>query len=905
MPPTLTPGTRLGPFEIVSSLGEGGMGAVYRARDTKLGRDVAIKVLLPAVANDPERLARFQREAQVLASLNHPHIAAIYGLESVRSGGSSDASAMALVLELVEGPTLADLIAARAAGSKDPALRTAGGGIPFEEALPIARQIAEALEAAHEQGIVHRDLKPANIKNREDGTVKVLDFGLAKALSPAAGPTPSMSQSPTMTTPAMTAAGMILGTAAYMSPEQARGKAVDKRADIWAFGVVLFEMLSGTRAFGGEDISEVLGSVLKLEPEWNALPADLPAPVRRLLKRCLEKDPKKRLRDLAEGLLQMEEALTTPAPSATIAARDVRALSRSTILMGVACLIVACGATGAFVWNLRPSPAPQPVSRLVVPLPPDERLLRSRSTIAFSPDGTQLAYIGGADTGRQIYTRALDTFEIKPLAGTAGAQDLFFSPEGQSIGFFAAGKLKKISVAGGAVQDVCESNVVGGTWGANDTIVFSAATGLSQVSAAGGEPRVLTTLKPGETGHRWPRFLPDGKTIFYAIVTGRSLEDTQIAVHRLDTGEDRILIRGGTSPAYAPSGHLVYYRAGTIMAVPFDGSRLELIGVPASVVEGVSFGLTGGGFSVSSRGSLAYEAGGVQSSKNTLVLVDRSGGEKPLPAPPREYDDISFSPDGQRVVAQITEDAQTGGVWVYDIPRGTLDRRTFDSSLTMPAWTADGSRILYSLSKPGASGLYWKLADGSGPEERMTTTDFSTGAASASRDALAYENRKDGDIWTFPFQGERKPAPFVQTPFYEGSPRFSPDGHWLAFNSNETGRAEIYVQPYPGPGGKVLVSTDGGSEPIWAHSGHELFYRDGEKMMVLDIQTQPVLKNGSPRMLFERKAFMDGSRQWDVALDDQHFLIVKGSEQAESALLHINIVQNWFEELKRLAPVKK
>lgn len=879
-------GTKLAHYEITSHLGTGGMGEVYQATDAKLGRSVAIKLLPEAFTHDHDRASRFEREARLLASLNHPNIAAIHGIDE--SGGRKF-----LVMELVPGDTLAD--------------RLRRGPIPVGEALGMAAQIAEALAAAHEKGVIHRDLKPANIKVTPEGKVKVLDFGLARG---SAGETAEdASNSPTMSL-GMTEQGMILGTAAYMSPEQARGRAVTTASDMFAFGAVLFELLTGKQVFHGDHVSDILAAVLRAEPDWSRLPANTPPTIRRLLQRCLRKEHRQRWQSATDARIEIEEALTNTVSTGPVAATRVRPLGRWTVPAGVALLVLACGATGVFVWNLRPAPSPQPVARLVMPLPSDEQLAMN-SALALSPDGTLLAYVGGADAtnNRQIYTRALDTFEIKPLSGTTGAQAPFFSPDGQMIGFFAAGKLRKVSIHGGSVQDICavaRALTAAGTWGADDTIIFgsSASAGLYQVSAAGGEPRVLTTPKQGDA-HVFPRLLPDGKSVLYTIVTGLSVEDATVAVHRLDTGEDRILIRGGASPMYALSGHLVYFHAGAIMAVAFDPSRLELIGSPASVLEGVSMDVSGAEFSVSSQGSLVYVDGGTQFDKSTLALVDRSGGEKALPAPSREYDDISFSPDGQRVVAQISEDAQTGGVWVYDLPRGTLTRLTFDGSVTQPAWTADGTRILYSLRKPGASGLYWKLADGSGPEERMTTTTFNTGAASASRDALAYENRTAGDIWTLPFHGERTPTPFVQTPFAETSPRFSPDGRWLAFESNESGRAEIYVQPYPGPGAKVLVSTDGGREPIWSPSGRELFFRNGDKMMALEIQTQPTLKNGAPKMLFERKGFPGGSRQWDVAPDGQHFLIVKSSEQAQSARSHINIVQNWFEELKRLAPAKR
>ena len=891
----LSSGTKLGTHEITSHIGSGGMGEVYQAHDSKLDRDVAIKVLPEQFARDSERLARFQREAKMLAALNHPNIAAIYGLE--QSG-----STHYLVMELVPGETLRE----RTAGDRP---------VPVEESLTIAKQIAEALEAAHgsEKGIIHRDLKPANVKVTPEGRVKVLDFGLAKAFAADAA-TDDPSNSPTLSV-APTMQGLIMGTAAYMSPEQARGKQVTKATDIFAFGAVLYELLAGKQAFQGEDVPDILAAVVRTEPDWTRLPEATPPAIRTLLRRCLKKDRRQRLQDATDVRIEIEDVLSGAASAEPAAAQGAPALSRRALLWGAVCVVAASLVTGLAVWSLRPAPPPQPVSRVVIPLPPDEQLRGSNFTmVALSTDGTQLAYIAGGAQYR-IYLRALDSMDARPLAGTEGAVNPFFSPDGQWIGFFAAGKLKKVSISGGAVLTLCDAAAPrGAAWGANDTIIFAPTpgAGLSQVSAAGGAPQVLTKLKEGENSHRWPQFLPDGKTILYTSTIGGSSDDAHIAVQRLDTGEQRVLTRGGTYARYVPTGHLVYYRAGTIMAAPFDAARLEVLGTPSPVAEGVMSATanTGAGeFSFSSLGSLVYVPGGSQAGERTLVWVDRRGTETPLPAPPRGYDDLSLSPDGRQVAVQIA-DPPPGSVWIYDIPRGTSARLTFEGTTNLPSWTPEGKRIVYAVIRPGANGigLSWKPADGSGAEERLMTSEFPPGASSVSSDGKEVAFYGPGpstgnDIWILPLQEERKPRPFLQTPFSEVAPAFSPDGRWLAYTSNESGRNEIYVQPYPGPGGKWLISTDGGTEPVWSRNGRELFYRNGDKLMAVDIQTQPAFKAGTPRMLFERPGYQVGTRpDYDVAPDGQRFLMIKHTEQQQSALTQIHVVLNWFEELKRRVP---
>ena len=886
------------------------MGEVYQAHDTKLGRDVAVKVLPEQFARDPERIARFQREAKMLAALNHPNIAAIYGLE--QSGNTHY-----LIMELVPGDTLRDRI-----------LRD--GAFPVEEALTIARQIAEALEAAHgsEKGIIHRDLKPANVKVTPEGRVKVLDFGLAKAF--AAEPSAEeIGNSPTLSM-AATVHGIILGTAAYMSPEQARGKAVTKAADIWAFGAVLYEMLSGKQAFHGEDVTDILAAVVRAEPEWSRLPESTPSPIRTLLRRCLRKDRQRRLQDATGIRIEIEDALSGAAPAEASAPQSVpaRALNRSALLLSLGALCVGALIAGLAVWHFRPAPPPQPVSRVVVPLPPNEQLTGTAgSMLALSLDGTQLAYVAGSS--QSIYLRAFDTLEAKPLTGTEGALSPFFSPDGQWIGFFAGGKLRKVAVSGGAVLTLCDAPVSrGGAWGANDTIVFapSNAGGLSQVSAAGGAPQPLTKLKEGEGSHRWPQFLPDGKAILYSIGTGGSADDAQIATYRLDTGEQKILIRGGTYPRYVPTGHLVYYRAGTIMAVPFDSARLAVLGTPAPAIEGVmsTTGNSGAAqFSISSIGSLVYVPGGPESDvQNTLVWVDRKGTEQPLPAPPHSYARPRASPNGRQLALDIA-DIGKRDIWLYDLTRDTLTRLTFEGFNDFPIWTPDGKRVAYRSQRAGGYNIFWKPSDGGGAEERLPTVGASNQAPySFSPDGrtLVYnqQDAKTGwDLWALPLQGEHKPQIFLQTPFNERSPLVSPDGRWLAYSSDESGRYELYVRPFTGPGGKWQISTEGATEVTWSAKGNELFFRTGqqrEKMMVVDIQTQPSFSAGKPRLIFEGHydnnttagASSEGA-DYSIAPDGQRFLMLKPKEQQQqqTALTQINVVQNWFEELKRRVPVSK
>jgi serine/threonine-protein kinase len=954
---TLRAGTKLGPYEILAPLGVGGMGEVYRARDTKLGREVALKVLPAAMAHDVERMARFQREAQVLASLNHPNIAAIYGLEEWNGN-------CALVMELVEGPTLAALLENRNAKI---GTRKSGSSLPtnFEsrfsplDLLGIAKQIAEAFEYAHERGIVHRDLKPANIKVTAEGVVKILDFGLAKALDTAVAAVSdrrpgedaqsgSLQNSPTLSI-AATQAGVILGTAGYMSPEQAKGKAVDRRADIWAFGCVLYEMLSGRKVFEGETTTDVLAAVVRAEPEWNALPATTPVTIQRLLRRCLIKDAKQRLRDIGEARIVIEETLAgdvgadgiRPAEgergSTSLMARlrspslsevEGTALSlskgRSPLRSWRRFLPWALAAVSTFVLAVLtirnamrpPQPAIPNTTRVTVLLPETDHLaLGLTPALAMSPDGMRLVYAANRGGSTQLYLRSLDRFEATPIPGTEGAGSPFFSPDGQSLGFSAEGKLKKVSLGGGAPLTICSVTASrGATWGPNDTIIYTpsnAISGLFQVSAAGGTPKPLTVpdRTKGEYGHRWPEILPGGKAVLFTVWTGVSLDEARIAVLSLDTGKQRLLVEGGTYARYAPSGHLVYVRAGELLAVPFDLERLEVTGPPVSILQGVSMRpLTGAAeFAFSANGSFAYVPGGPRGGERALLWVDRKGAAQPLPAPPRGYTTPRLSPDGQRVALGIED--LNAGLWLYDLPRGTLSRLIKSAVFPYPVWTPDGQRLTLRVNPD--SNLYWMPTDGSGAAERLTTSENAQYPGSWSPDGqvLAFtelDPTTGFDIWLLSLEGDRKPKPFLRTASNEFGPVFSPDGRWLAYVSDESGRPEIYVQPFSGPGAKWQISTEGGTEPTWARNGRELFYRNGDKLMMAAVETKPVFSAAKPILLFEGhyEIGLSGVEDYDVAPDGQRFLMIKTVAQ-EAPPTHVNVVLNWSDELRRLAPVGK
>jgi Tol biopolymer transport system component len=810
--------------------------------------------------------------------LNHPNIAAIYGVDEI------DARHF-LVMELVPGETLAD--------------RIKRGAIPIEEALPVAKQIAEALEEAHEKGIIHRDLKPANIKVTPDGKVKVLDFGLAKAYEREQADV-SLSNSPTMSM-AATNAGLILGTAAYMSPEQTRGKALDRRTDLWALGCVLYEMLTGKQAFQGEDAGDILAAVIRTEPDWSFLPHSTPQNIRTMLQRCMRKDPRQRLRDATGIRIEIEEALANLYSAPAVA--PVRGLRRGIPLrtgIPVAAAFLILGMV--LGWIIRPAPRAASWDPLLVQisLPSGDILSKRNISVALSADGTKLAYIGIHEGTEQLYVRALDSLEAKVISGTEGATNPFFSPDGQWIGFFSQGRMQKVPVSGGAPTVICDAgNNAGASWGPDDTIVFSPLNeGLSVVSAAGRQkPRALTTpdQAKGEYSHRYPQFMPDGKSVIFTALHGFGWDESRIEVLHVDTGKRQVLIEGGHTGRFMPPGRLVYYRGGSLLAMPLDPARLEVQrGTPVILADGVNVtdGAAGAAYAISTRGMLAYipaPAGSHQFDRR-LVWVSRQGDIQPLAAPVRAYGDFDLSPDGQQIAVTIR--SGTDELWIYDGPRGSLTRLTTDlGSSISPVWSPDGHRVAYRSNKAGGNwNLYWRAADGSGPEEQLLEKESpggnTPGSWSPDGKTLAFvgAGSTGQDIWTLPVEGERKPQPFLATRSNEKAPRFSPDGHWLAYLSDESGGFQVYVQPYPGSGRRWQISSDGGDAPQWNRNGRELYYRNGNRTMVVDVTLSPNFTADKPRVLYTGP---DGK----VSPDGQKFLATQ-SVEPERPATQVNLVLN-------------
>jgi len=922
----LTAGSRLGSYEIVALLGAGGMGEVYRARDTKLDRAVAIKVLPEMFVSDPERVARFQREAKTLAALNHPHIGGIYGLE--------DASGVhALVLELVEGPTLAD--------------RIAQGPIPLDETSTVAKQIAEALEAAHDQGIIHRDLKPANIKLRPDGTVKVLDFGLAKVLEPTAAAPANVTASPTITTPAMmTGVGMILGTAAYMSPEQAKGRPADKRSDVWAFGCVLYEMLTGRRPFEGEDVSDTLAAVLRADPDWHALPTSISPSVALLVRRCLERDRRRRIGDVSTIRLLLDDQL----PAASSASGPIATKpSRSTLAAAAVGLMVVAAALGGFVaWNARPRAIPPIPSRFVVPLGEGQEFSNvGDKGIAFSPDGSRIVYAANA----RLYLRGISELEAQPIRGTdVNPRRPMFSPDGLSLAYFSIEQraLKRIATTGGAPVTVTvldsPNAPLGGTW-SGEHIFFGQfggpSHGIVRVQAAGGKLEVVAKTEPDEFADA-PQLLPDGEHLLFTIGRGTSAErweKSQIVVQSLKTGERKVLVDSASDGRYLATGHLAYAQGGVVYAVRFDLRTLQVIGGPVPIVEGVRRALTAGSvstgaaqFSVSETGSLAYIPGpiSVSSTQLSIARLDRKGVADPLKLPPGSYRDPRISPDGKRL-AFGTDDGKDATVWVYELSGATSMRPlTLGGKNRYPVWSADGQRIAFQSDREGDLGVFWQPADGGGKAERLTKPEKGTAHVPESWSpdgkwlVLSASKEPDGRTPGYTVASlmlslaDRKVVPFGDVRSTQPiNAVFSPDGKWIAYTTRAPGMvSQIYVRPFP-PTDVVYQITRGtdrnAHHPFWSRDGHELYYIPAAGgFAVVGITTRPTFAFGDPVSLSRGPlGFFEGgpgnTRQNDATFDGRVVAVIAGNSSqapAGASQAQFHVVLNWFEELKARVPAR-
>jgi serine/threonine-protein kinase len=888
---TLAAGTRIGSYEVVGQLGTGGMGEVYRAIDTALKREVAIKVLPESFAGDADRIARFEQEAKTLASLNHANIARIYGLEKADGG-------TAIVMEFVEGQTLAD--------------RIAQGPIPVDEAMGIAMQVMNALESAHGRQIVHRDLKPANIVLRLDGSVAVLDFGIAKAFQPLPGPPGH--ESPVMTTP-VTQIGVILGTAAYMSPEQARGKFVDQRADIWAFGCVLFEMLTGQSAFGGEDVPITLARVLAQDTKMDSLPAMISPAVRQTLRLCLEKDPKQRIADIRDVRLAFQGAFETvapPAPGAAASARWRRAAAAT------AAVLLATG-TGLSVWWLEPEP-PRPLTRALIsdaaaPFVP----IAFDVNLAVSPDGSQVTYRGQVDAETRLFLRRLDSLEATPMTGPmTEIRGLFFSPAGNWIGFVEGQGLYRISIDGGPaipIVGTLDGPSRGATWGPDDSVVFATAgpSGLQRVSLGGGtEPEPLTSPDEGED-HWWPAFLPGGEALLFTVVSDQGGQNAgRIAVLRLGDSEPRVLVPVGSSPRYVESGHIVYAVDNTLRAVGFDLDRLAVTTDPVPVVDDVHMTSMGASsFAVSNTGHLVYASGDAVTGLTELAFINRDGDAEALPFPPDTYSTPRLSRDMTRVAVSV----QNQDIWIGDIRRGAWNRVTTTPGVdNVPEWTPDDQGVVFASMREGTGlfSFYRSRADGSGAAVKLL-------AAKVAGNFKSIEWTADGTRFLFDYGppasldiglatvGEVDDwAPlFESDDTLEAAPSLSRGNDWLAYASDRTGRCEVYAERFPDLGDRILISPNGGAEPLWSPTRDELYYRVGNRLVAVGFDPQAGLDPGDPELIADGLPLGQCAlRGYDVSSDGERFLFARPVESADGAGpgMDLVLVQNWLDELERLVP---
>ena len=892
---SLKPGDRVGEFEILSTLGAGGMGVVYRARDTRLGREVAIKTLPDGFARDSQRVQRFEREAKALAALNHPNVATLYGFF-----GEPEHRSASLVMELVEGDTLAD--------------RIRRGPMAAHEAAALFIQIAEGLGAAHEKGFVHRDLKPANIKISPDGRVKILDFGLAKAIAPLVSDLTTVEGD-------LTGEGSLMGTAAFMSPEQLQGTPIDRRTDVWAFGVCLFEAITGKRPFAGDSLPQVLTAVLKREVDWQALPTEIPAPLRRLLHRCLEKEPRRRLHDIADARLELEEVLRPDEATSEVPSRSVApAKRRRSLHWGLAAVLLgATVATTALNWNARrsgPARDPEPVARLALawaaePLAKRVAFDRESEFAALSPDGRVIVYRGGG----LLWARRLDALESAPIPGTENGKGPFFSPDSKWVAYFTDSELKKVAIDGGSSETIAQVSAgLCGTWGTDGTIVFgrSGLTGLWRVPATGGKPAPLTEPAPGEADHDWPALLPGGTVVLFANAEASyELGEAQIVAQSLVTGERKVLIEGGTYPRYAASGHLLYAHDGALFAVRFDPERLELAGRPVRVVDGLQQSRSGvAQYSVGRGGTLLYVRGGSQWPRTRPVWVDRSGRATQTAVAANHFAYQALSADGSRIAAEVREPNGVGDLWIYDLMTGSANRLTFDrAGISDPVWSANDAEVYFASGvEGGRAKLFRKRSDGTGTRERLV--DAAIKPRSLTPDGhlvgIGFGPGTDRDILMVELSADGQAQPLIATKARELEPQVSADGNWIAYVSDESGRNEVYVRPFPEvAGGRWQVSTRGGLFPRWHPMGGELFYVEESSLMAVEIADEGGFRSGVPERLFEGPyvATLGGWGGFGVSPDGERFLLWEQATDSGEAG-ELILVLNWFDELERLVPAE-
>ncbi len=871
----IQPGSKLAHYEVVSALGKGGRGKVWRARDSKLGREVAIKTLPEEFAQDEERLARFEREAKLLASLNHPNIATIHGLEE-------DGGTRFLVLELVEGESVAEFLVA--------------GPLPTESVLKIGRQIAEALEAAHGRGVTHRDLKPANIMVTPDGQVKVLDFGLAKAL-PVEEEADSSSVA-TVTQSFESREGTLVGTPAYMSPEQVRGQQTDKRADIWAFGCVLYELLTGTPPFRGPTLSDTVAKILQSQPDWTKLPVDIHPRVRELLDRCLEKDLRNRWHDIADARIDIERAMAHPGGDYQAAGTSSSTWKRPTLWMTVG-VVLGAMLFAVVAWDVG-VPGPPPVRRSTIVLADTTQLTFSeymplgvaQPSLALSADGSLLVYVVAEEGRSRLYLQSMNAFDATPLPGTEGAYAPFFSPNGQWVGFFSGSELKKISIQGDDPVNLGDANNPRGVvWGPDDWIFFTEQEGrrFSRISSEGGAPEVLGTAE----GLAWPQMLSGNRLLFASGIIDL---DTDVWTDLFQqTGRIQ-------HTRYVETGHLIFSQGGTLMAQPFDLDRTEVLGPPVPILDGVRTERGGlAQFTVSSDGSLAYVSG-VDQNISVFAWVDRRGNIAPLELPPRRYGTFALSPDGERLAAEVN--GTNPDIYVYELGSSREIRLTLEAANRNPVWTPDGRRVTFASSRTGVWNMFVKVPGG-GEVSPLAPNPNNQFPGSWSLDerflALGQVDPGSPDQNLYVFSTESGDTqPFVETRYNEWGPSFSPDGKWIAYTSDESGRYEVYVKPFPPTEDRWQISSDGGEEPQWSAGGDELFYRNGREWVAVPIETEPRFAPGTPEFAFEGPFLNVLGFSYRLAPDGR-FLVINETEQPP--VTTINLVLNWFEELKELVAV--